>query len=110
MTHMLMLTTDVFRDQHGDPATWTPADFESYMVISEIAPPPPPRYTYADMQAASAAYARSADVKDQLAARLAAEGRETAAGIHRRGAREARQHAAAARLGWPAYEEFLHGW
>ncbi|MFE6985819.1 hypothetical protein [Streptomyces griseus] len=108
MTHTL--TTSAFRDQHSDPATWSAATLDSFQVIGDIAPPPPPRYTHRHMQRLSASYAWSAAVKDELADQLAADGHDVAAGTYRRGAREAREHAAAARLGWPAYEAFLHGW
>lgn len=106
----LTLTTDAFRDQHGDPATWTAATLDSYQVIGDISPPPPPRYTHRQMQRVSASYAWSAAAKDELAEQLAAEGYDVAAGIYRRGAQDAREHAEAARLGWPHYEAFLNGW
>ncbi|MFH8873136.1 hypothetical protein [Streptomyces griseus] len=110
MTRTLTLTTDAFRDQHGDPATWSSATLDSYLVIGEIAPPPPLRYTHRQMQRMSVSYARSAAAKDELADQLAAEGYDIAAGTLRRGAREAREHAEAAGLGWPHYEAFLNGW
>ncbi|WP_097893583.1 hypothetical protein [Streptomyces sp. st170] len=104
------LTTDTFRDQHGDPATWSAADLDTYVVIGEIAPPPPPLYTHREMQAEAEAWEASAAAQQRLADDLARRGHEIAAGIHRRGAQDARQHAQAARLGWPAYEAFLNGW
>ncbi|UTR83683.1 hypothetical protein [Streptomyces cavourensis] len=104
------LTTDTFRDQHGDPATWTTATIDRYLVIGEIAPPPPPLYTHREMQAEAEAWETSAAAQQRLADELARQGHAIAAGIHRRGARDARQHAAAARLGWPYYEAFINGW
>ncbi|WP_098023704.1 hypothetical protein [Streptomyces sp. st115] len=104
------LTTDAFRDQHGDPATWTAATLDSYQVIGDIAPPPPPLYTHREMQAEAETWLASAAAQQRLADELARQGHSIAAGIHRRGAQDARQHAAAARLGWPAYEAFLNGW
>ncbi|MEU8598408.1 hypothetical protein AB0D07_32715 [Streptomyces globisporus] len=101
------LTTDAFRDQHGDPATWSPATLDSYQVIGDIAPPP---YTHREMQAEAEAWHASAAGQQRLADELARKGHTIAAGIHRRGAQDARQHAEAARLGWPAYEAFLNGW
>ncbi|MFI0596577.1 hypothetical protein [Streptomyces griseus] len=104
------LTTDAFRDQHGDPATWTAATLDSFQVIGDIAPPPPLPYTHREMQAEAEAWLASAAAQQRLADELARQGHSIAAGIHRRGAQDARQHAAAARLGWPAYEAFLNGW
>ncbi|MFE7757641.1 hypothetical protein OG524_36855 (plasmid) [Streptomyces sp. NBC_01520] len=105
-----MLTLDQYRDDHGDPTTWMPADIDSYLVIGEIAPPQPLPYTYVEMQSIAADYQRSADDQKTIADRLAAEGHDTAAGIWRRGARGARELAAAARMGWPAFEAHLNGW
>ncbi|MFJ1847074.1 hypothetical protein [Streptomyces sp. NPDC088146] len=99
-----------FRDQHGDPIQWCAAEIDSYTVLGEMAPPVPPPYSHADMQAMSATYARSADVKQALADQLSAEGHDAAAGIWARGAQDARQHADAARLGYPHYEAVLNGW
>ncbi|MEV2262747.1 hypothetical protein [Streptomyces anulatus] len=110
MTRTLTLTTDAFRDQHGDPATWSPATLDSYQVIGDIAPPPPLPYTHREMQAEAEAWQASAAGQQRLADELAAKGHTIAAGIHRRGAQDARQHAEAARLGWPHYEAFLNGW
>ncbi|MGW5295908.1 hypothetical protein [Streptomyces bacillaris] len=104
------LTTDAFRDRHGDPATWSVAALDSYQVIGDIAPPPPPLLTHREMQAEAEAWEASAANQQRLADELAREGHDIAAGIHRRGARDARQHAAAARLGWPYYEAFINGW
>ncbi|MFD8712028.1 hypothetical protein ACFV07_16390 [Streptomyces anulatus] len=107
------LTTDAFRDQHGDPATWSPATLDSYQVIGDIAPPPPPPpplYNHREMQAEAEAWQASAAGQQRLADELAAKGHTIAAGIHQRGAQDARQHAEAARLGWPHYEAFLNGW
>ncbi|MFJ6493499.1 hypothetical protein [Streptomyces californicus] len=104
------LATGTFRDEHGDPITWTTADLDSYQVIGDIAPPPPPLYTHREMQAEAQAWEASATGQQRVADELARQGHEIAAGIHRRGAQDARQHAAAARMGWPYYEAFLNGW
>ncbi|WP_328541087.1 hypothetical protein [Streptomyces sp. NBC_00344] len=105
-----MLTLEQFRDDHGDPADWTPADIDSYLVIGEIAPPAPLPYTFAEMQTIADDHQQSADHQQAVADRLAAGGHDTAAGIWRRGARDAREVAAAAPLGWPAFEAVLNGW
>ncbi|WP_329078413.1 hypothetical protein [[Kitasatospora] papulosa] len=105
-----MLTLDQYRDDHGDPTWWSTADIDSYLVIGDIAPPEPLPYTYAEIQAMAADYQRSADDQKAIADRLAGEGHDTAAGIWRRGARGARELAAAARMGWPAFEAHLNGW
>ncbi|MEU9677835.1 hypothetical protein AB0D92_30540 [Streptomyces parvus] len=110
MTRTLTLTTSTFRDEHGDPATWSAATLDSYQVIGDIAPPPPLPYTHREMQTEAKAWEASAAAQQRLADELARQGHTIAAGIHRRGAQDARQHAQAARLGWPAYEAFLNGW
>ncbi|MEV7488881.1 hypothetical protein ACIQGA_33600 [[Kitasatospora] papulosa] len=104
------LNLDSFRDQHGDPTRWSTADIDSYLVLGDIAPPEPLPYTYAEMQAMAADYQRSANDQKAIADRLAGEGHDTAASIWRRGARGARELAAAARMGWPAFEAHLNGW
>ncbi|MFD7750206.1 hypothetical protein ACFV2V_29795 [Streptomyces sp. NPDC059698] len=104
------LTTDAFRDQHSGPTTWSPATIDRYLAIGEIAPPPPPLYTHREMQAEAEAWQASAAGQQRLAHDLARKGHTIAAGIHRRGAQDARQHAAAALMGWPYYEAFLNGW
>ncbi|MEV5864371.1 hypothetical protein AB0L83_32210 [Streptomyces sp. NPDC052071] len=104
------LNLDSFRDQHGDPTRWSTADIDSYLVIGDIVPPEPLPYTYAEMQAMAADYQRSANDQKAIADRLAGEGHDTAAGIWRRGARGTRELAAAARMGWPAFEAHLNGW
>ncbi|MFB7211064.1 hypothetical protein [Streptomyces sp. NPDC056255] len=105
-----MLTLDQYRDRHGDPATWCAAEIDSYIVLGEITPPEPPLYTYAEMQDIAADHLRSAACQKATADRLAAAGHTIAAGIHRRGALDAQQLAAAARHGWPYYEAYLNGW
>ncbi|GAA2955339.1 MULTISPECIES: hypothetical protein [Streptomyces] len=105
-----MLTLDQYRDDHGNPDTWSAADVDSYLVIGDIAPPAPLPYTHAEMQAIAADHLLSAADQQAVADRLTAAGHETAAGIWRRGAREARELAAAARWGYPHYEAVLNGW
>lgn len=105
-----MLTLAQYREDHGDPATWTPADIDSYLVIGEIAPPDALPYTHAEMVAIAADHQRSAVRQQAVADRLAADGHDTAANIWRRGARDTRELAAAARMGWPAFEAHLNGW
>lgn len=105
-----MLTLLQYRDDHGDPATWMPADIESYLVIGDIAPPAPLPYSYAEMQTLAADHQRSVDRQQSVADRLAADGHATAAGIWLRRARESRELAAAARWGYPHYESVLNGW
>lgn len=110
MTPTPSLSLDLFRDQHGDPTRWSTADIDSYLVIGEVAPPVPPLHSYSEMQSIAADWARTAATKQSVADRLTAEGHETAAGIWARGAREAREYAAAARYGYPHYEAVLNGW
>jgi hypothetical protein len=105
----MTLTAQEFRDRHGDPATWCAAEIDSFFVFAEITPVTAP-YSYGEMQAIAADYQASADQQDAVADRLAGDGHETAAGIWRRGATEARELAAAARDGWPHYEAALNGW
>ncbi|WP_326701877.1 hypothetical protein OG909_32765 (plasmid) [Streptomyces sp. NBC_01754] len=106
----MTLNLDLFRDQHGDPTQWSTADIDTYLVIGEIAPPDPPLHSYSEMQAIAAVWAREAEVQQSVADRLLDQGHETAAGIWARGAREAREYAAAARYGYPHYEAVLNGW
>ncbi|SCE43102.1 hypothetical protein [Streptomyces sp. OspMP-M43] len=99
MTRTLTLTTGAFRDRHGDPATWSAAALDSYQVIGDIAPPPPLPFTHREMQAEADAWQASAAGQQRLAEELATEGHTIAAGIHRRGAQDARQHAQAGSAG-----------
>jgi hypothetical protein len=62
------------------------------------------------MQAIADDHLASAKAQAAVAARLAGDGHDTAAGIWRRGAAEARELAVAARVGWPHYEAVLNGW
>ncbi|MFE7614328.1 hypothetical protein [Streptomyces sp. NPDC057496] len=103
-------TLDRFRDRHGDPVRWTAAEIDSYLELGDVAPPVPLLYSHTEMQAMADDYRRSSEQQAAVAGRLAREGHETAAGIWRRGAREARELAAAARLGWPHFEAVLNGW
>ncbi|MFC8645097.1 hypothetical protein ACFUC2_30705 [[Kitasatospora] papulosa] len=105
-----MLTLDQYRDDHGDPATWMPADIDSYLDIGDMAPPEPLPYTHAQMQTMGAEHERWAERQQLMADRLTAQGREAAAGIWQRGALESRELAVAARMGWPAFEAHLNGW
>ncbi|WP_327372313.1 hypothetical protein [Streptomyces sp. NBC_01217] len=104
------MTLDEFRDRHGDPAYWCAAEIDSYQAIGDMNPPIPPLYSYAEMQAIAADHAQSAVQQQAVADRLAADGHATAAGIWRRGAKESREYAAAARWGYPHYEAVLNGW
>lgn len=105
-----MLTLDQYRDDHGDPAKWMPADIDSYLAIGDMVPPEPLPYTYAQMQNMGAEYERWAERQQLMADRLADQGRADAAGIWHRGAQDSRENAAAARMGWPAFEAHLNGW
>ncbi|MFI6125370.1 hypothetical protein ACIBCU_37610 [Streptomyces sp. NPDC051064] len=105
-----MLTLDQYRDDHGDPATWMPADIDSYLDIADMAPPEPLPYTYAQMQTMGAEYEQWAQRQQLMADRLANQGRKDAAGIWQRSAQESHELAAAARMGWPAFEAHLNGW
>ncbi|MFJ4917643.1 hypothetical protein [Streptomyces sp. NPDC088726] len=105
-----MLTLETFRCQHGDPATWPAADIDSYLVIGDIAPPVPPLFGFSEMQVIAADYEQSAARQQTVANRLDSQGHTTAAGIWARGAQEAREYAAAATLGYPAFEAILNGW
>ncbi|MDQ0847581.1 hypothetical protein [Streptomyces sp. V1I6] len=105
----MTLTALEFRARHGDPATWCAAEIDSYFAYAEITPVAP-LYAHGEMQAIAADFEASADQQAAVADRLAADGHETAAGIWRRGAAEARELAAAARVGWPHYEVVLNGW
>ncbi|MGW6744851.1 hypothetical protein ACWGDX_29640 [Streptomyces sp. NPDC055025] len=42
------MTPVQFRQLHGDPAKWTTADHDSYLVITETLSPPPPRNAAAE--------------------------------------------------------------
>ena len=106
----MTLTLDEFRDRHGDPATWCTAEIESYLTTGDMNPPAPPLYSHAEMQSIAADYEKSAARQEAMANRLAADGHDTAAGIWACCAQEARQHAAAARLGYPHFEAVLNGW
>ncbi|GGZ18442.1 hypothetical protein [Streptomyces nitrosporeus] len=106
----MTLSLDLFRDKHGDPARWCAAEIDSYLAIGEIAPPVPPLYSYSEMQEVAVEHARSADVQQSVADQLASEGHAIAAGIWYRGAQGAREHAEAARYGYPHYEAVLNGW
>ncbi|MFJ5129898.1 hypothetical protein ACIP80_33030 [Streptomyces sp. NPDC088555] len=110
---MNTLDTDTltrFHDQHGDPTTWSAAEYDSYTVLGELAPPVPPLYSYAEMQTIAADYEQSSVCQQATADRLTAEGHLVAAGIWRRGARASREYAAAARRGYPHYEAVVNGW
>ncbi|MEW1724300.1 hypothetical protein [Streptomyces sp. NPDC093109] len=104
------LTPEQFLSAHIDMTEWTTADHESYEVLTEIAHHVPPLYSPAEMQTIAADHARSALAQHAEADRLAGEGHDIAAGIWRRGAQAAQEHAAAAREGWPMYEAVLNGW
>ncbi|MFF8423139.1 hypothetical protein [Streptomyces sp. NPDC015680] len=105
-----MLTLDQFRDRHGDPIQWCAAEYDSYTVLGDIAPPPPPLYSYAEMQTIAADHEQSSVCQQAVADRLTAEGHPVAAGIWYRGAQASREYAAAARYGYPHYEAFVNGW
>ncbi|MGW2109488.1 hypothetical protein [Streptomyces sp. NPDC001948] len=109
----MTLDTDTltrFRDQHGDPIQWCAAEYDSYTVLGEVAPPVPPLHSYAEMQALATDFEKSSCCQQEVADRLTAEGHPVAAGIWRRGAKASREYAAAARFGHPYYEAFVNGW
>nr|WP_030638972.1 hypothetical protein [Streptomyces flavovirens] len=76
-----MLTLDQHRDDYGDPATWMPADIDSYLVTGDMVPPEPLPYTDAQMQTMGAEYERWAERPQLMADRLTSQGCEDAAGI-----------------------------
>lgn len=107
---MQTLTLNQFRADHGDPARWCAGEIDSYLVIGDIAPPAPTPapFTFAEMQEVATCYADSAEREQAVADSLASKGHTEAAGIWARGAETSARYAAAARLGYPAYEAALN--
>ncbi|MFI5621488.1 hypothetical protein [Streptomyces sp. NPDC051567] len=96
-----------FRAVHGDPVTWTAADHDEYLVLSELCPP---EYSVAEMAALAVDFGLSAASQQRESDRLTAQGYALAAGIWARGAQDSREHAAAARRGARHFDAFVNGW
>ncbi|WP_327180334.1 hypothetical protein OG599_34690 (plasmid) [Streptomyces sp. NBC_01335] len=105
---MQTLTLNQFRADHGDPARWCASEIDSYLVFGDIAPPAPAPFTFAEMQEVAACYAESAEREQAVADSLASKGHTEAADLWARGAETSARYAAAARLGYPAYEAALN--
>ncbi|GHB84791.1 hypothetical protein GCM10010347_64730 [Streptomyces cirratus] len=102
----MTMTPADFRDIKGDPAGWSPADFDTYTVLSEICPPP---HSAREMQEIAAGHDKDAVRETQIADILAGDGHTEAAGIWLRSAEASREYAGAARQGWQRYQAVLNG-